>query len=90
MTSESTVIKQLLKDLLKIVRNLPIWLPRNVPTVLLWLLYLLAALLSHLLGLPTLLLVAGAFIAKVPEYAPRKFEVMLEGVLPLWLLYPTR
>jgi hypothetical protein len=68
-------------------KSLP-WLSRNVPTVFLWITYAVVLFITRISGLPTVLLVGGAFVVKIPMKAPKAFEKTLQKFLPDWILYP--
>ena len=70
-----------------ITKSLP-WLSRNIPTVFLWLTYMIVLFITRISGLPTVLLICAAFVIKFPLKAPVAFEKTLQKFLPEWILYP--
>jgi hypothetical protein len=60
----------------------------NVPTLILWSLYLCAFVVFYMLSAPAILIVGAAFIIKIPERASREFENLLRALFPVWFLYP--
>eukprot|EP01038_Epipyxis_sp_PR26KG_P007180 gene7180-9790_t len=79
-----------LMDVIAVIRELPNWAPHNVPTVILWLCYLLLFLICIIVGIPSILLIGGFLIIRIPDKPSREFELFLRDYIPKWVLYPKR
>lgn len=68
----------------------PEWAPHNVPTLLLYGVYMVVFFAAYLLKVPKVVLVSALFLMELPEKAPREFEALLRNIFPKYFLYPKR
>jgi hypothetical protein len=83
-----SLTKTFIDESIRLLKNVPYWIPENVPTIMLWLVYGFLFFLGNLFGFPSVFLVGAALILKIPEKAPLKFENILRRIFPQWFLYP--
>jgi len=62
----------------------------DMPSVFLWLIYLVSLYLYfRILRMPLIALAILLFLIRPPMLAPKPFERLLRRLIPLWVLYPT-
>ncbi len=73
---------------LRVLKELPPALPWMIPTVILWVLYMVGLYLYLWFKQPLQPILCVILLGVFPEQAPKKFERVLRVFVPLWLLYP--
>jgi hypothetical protein len=77
-------------DIIEWLLGIPVWIPDNVPTIIMWILIAVGVCLYFYLGLPLVALLVTVFIAPTPTHCPKKLERQLRTIIPMYILYPNK
>eukprot|EP01035_Chromulina_nebulosa_P019498 gene19498-25389_t len=87
---ENVGVLQLVDQLKDYLRSSPEFILSNIPSVILWLLYLLFLIIYITIGLPIVALIVVVFLVKLPDRASNELEELLSSFIPQHILYPLK
>jgi hypothetical protein len=70
--------------------NAHMWFGDSMPYMLMWSCIMLTYYILYFIGVPIFFIMLGAFLIKVPDRVPPRFEDTLQLVLPETFLYPNK
>lgn len=77
-------------DIIEWLLGIPVWIPDNVPTIIMWSLIFVGICLYFYLGLPLVALLVTVFVVPTPTHCPKKLERQLRTIIPMYILYPNK
>eukprot|EP00595_Chromulina_sp_UTEXLB2642_P002565 CAMPEP_0196766826 /NCGR_PEP_ID=MMETSP1095-20130614/30908_1 /TAXON_ID=96789 ORGANISM="Chromulina nebulosa, Strain UTEXLB2642" /NCGR_SAMPLE_ID=MMETSP1095 /ASSEMBLY_ACC=CAM_ASM_000446 /LENGTH=430 /DNA_ID=CAMNT_0042131117 /DNA_START=1722 /DNA_END=3011 /DNA_ORIENTATION=- len=87
---ENVGVLQLVDQLKEFLRSSPEIILTNIPSVILWLLYLIFLIVYTTIGFPIVALLVVVFLVKLPDRASNELEELLSSIIPQHILYPLK